>query len=125
MWLPHRAEQDDTVLGYHIPKDSIIMGNAWAISRDERVFQDPETFDPERFMSGKDSAPFHAFGIGRRSCPGDQFALNSLMSALPKVIRSFDLVLEGPRPDMSVDKAYLNGIVLSPKALPIRFVPRR
>jgi cytochrome P450 len=27
--LPHRVTEDDVSLGYHIPKGSIVIGNAW------------------------------------------------------------------------------------------------
>lgn len=122
--LPHRAERDDTVQGYHIPKDSIVMGNAWAMGHDERVFKDPAAFNPERFLPGRASPPFHPFGVGRRSCPGDQFAMNSLMVAMSKLLRSFDFVLDGPEPDLSVENAFLPGVVMSLKVLPVKFVPR-
>lgn len=125
MLLPHRLEKDDTINGYHLPKDSIIMANYWAVSKDPRYFKDPDVFNPDRFMNGNlKGTAFQPFGLGRRSCPGDQLALNSLMVALSKLVRNFDFVLEGPEPDLSVEGGYGTGLVLSLKSLPVKFQPR-
>lgn len=121
--LPHLIDRDDTFRGYHIPKGSVVIGNVWAMTHDEEVFADPEVFDPERFLSDKGGS-FFPFGVGRRVCPGDQFAQNSLMTALPKLVWAFDFVPDGPIPDVSVANAYAPGIVMSPKNLPIEFIPR-
>lgn len=71
MWLINI--QDDEYMGYHLPKDSIIVANAYAISRDPMMFSSPDTFLPERFMDSEE-VPFegemknriHSFGHGRR-----------------------------------------------------------
>lgn len=101
------------------------MGNFWAISKDPRHFKDPDVFEPDRFMSGNlKGTAFQPFGSGRRMCPGDQFATNSLMVAMSKLVRNFDFVLDGPEPDLSVAGGYGTGLALSPKALPVNFHPR-
>lgn len=124
--LPHRLEKDDIFRGYHLPKDSVIMANVWAISQDSKHFSNPDVFDPDRFMGDDLKArSFHPFGLGRRVCPGDQFAINSLMVTFSKLIRNFDFVLDGHVPDLSVEGGYSTGIVTSPKSLPVHFVPRK
>ncbi|KAH7318825.1 cytochrome P450 [Rhizoctonia solani] len=71
--IPHAAMEDDEYQGYHILIGSIVMGNTWAISRDESIYPDPECFNPDRFLDSKvPSSP--AFGYGRRICPGSHFA---------------------------------------------------
>ncbi|QRW15419.1 cytochrome P450 family protein [Ceratobasidium sp. AG-Ba] len=63
--IPHAAMEDDTYRGYRIPKGAVVMGNTWAITRDESIYPDPERFDPDRFLDPSvPSAP--AFGYGRR-----------------------------------------------------------
>lgn len=101
------------------------MGNFWAMSKDPRHFKDPDVFDPDRFMSGNlKGTAFQPFGSGRRMCPGDQFATNSLMVAMSKLVRYFYFVLDGPEPDLSIAGGYGTGLALSPKALPVNFHPR-
>jgi len=50
--------------------------NAFAIHRDKSVYENPEEFDPERFvgsevnhLSGNDGYELMPFGKGRRMCP--------------------------------------------------------
>ncbi|KAH9926310.1 cytochrome P450 [Epithele typhae] len=83
--VPHRSEQDDEYGGFLIPKGSVVITNAWAMSRDERSYPDPEAFRPDRFLTdGKldfsvARDPFdYIFGFGRRICPGMHFADRSL-----------------------------------------------
>uniref|UniRef100_A0A0W0FIV6 Putative cytochrome P450 n=1 Tax=Moniliophthora roreri TaxID=221103 RepID=A0A0W0FIV6_MONRR len=49
---PHATSQDDVYNGWMIPKGSIVIGNTWAILRDENLYG-PETdkFIPERFLN--------------------------------------------------------------------------
>ncbi|QRW23946.1 cytochrome P450 family protein [Rhizoctonia solani] len=36
--------------GYDIRKGTVVIGNVWAITRDEKIYKDPEAFDPDRFQ---------------------------------------------------------------------------
>ncbi|CAE6403113.1 unnamed protein product [Rhizoctonia solani] len=61
--VPHVTAREDVYRGYRIPKDTILFGNIWAMSRDERVYADPETFNPDRYLDG--TVPvLPAFGWG-------------------------------------------------------------
>lgn len=42
--------EDDWYRGMLIPKDSIIIIPTWALHRDENVYPDPETYNPDRFL---------------------------------------------------------------------------
>jgi len=76
----HRLMEDDEYKGYFIPKETIVLPCLWCISRDEKMYPEPETFRPERFDEvGPDSQlPLDphkfSFGMGRRICPGQDFA---------------------------------------------------
>ena len=85
--------QDDIYEGYILPKGTIIFANAWAIHMDEVEYEAPEDFIPERFLNnpfGTRQPPGHetsedhrrvtyGFGAGRRVCPGQRLAENSLV----------------------------------------------
>ena len=80
--LPHKAIEDVELDGYIIPKDAQVLGNIYAIHNDDRFWESPDEFTPERFLFSEDGAPppaltsgaFMPFGTGRRGCPGQGFA---------------------------------------------------
>lgn len=81
--------------GYIIPKGSIIIGNTWAVLHDPKSYDEPDLFNPDRFMKNKfgirdDIAPddwrnTFPFGGGRRICLGSSLAEASLNTNIPKV----------------------------------------
>ncbi|KAG0698625.1 cytochrome P450 [Suillus ampliporus] len=75
--LPHMVTNDDTYNGYFIPAGTTIIGNTWTILHDERNYDQPMKFWPERFLTadGKENETIldpaaAAFGYGQRICPG-------------------------------------------------------
>ena len=90
--IPHMLIQDDTYDGYFLPKGTILFANTWAIHRDELEYDQPEDFKPDRYISNKFGTRnliesgsddgrrvTYAFGAGRRVCPGQRLAENSLV----------------------------------------------
>lgn len=91
--IPHVLTQDDHYEGYFLPKGTMLFANTWSIHRDETEYRDPESFIPDRFLNNKfgtlddlaDGSEDHrrvtyGFGAGRRVCPGQRLAENSLVS---------------------------------------------
>lgn len=64
-------------------------------SMDEKYFDDPRRFDPDRFSSEKSGKrPAHAFvpfGVGPRKCLGNRFAFAESYAALVRILRRFRL----------------------------------
>ncbi|KAE8719805.1 Cytochrome P450 78A3 [Hibiscus syriacus] len=88
----------DVHVGDHfVPAGTTAMVNMWAITHDERVWDEPERFKPERFMEqdvsilGSDLrlAPF---GSGRRVCPGKALGLATVHLWLVLLLKYFKWV---------------------------------
>ncbi|OVA15437.1 Cytochrome P450 [Macleaya cordata] len=94
---PRESTDDCTVAGYHIPKGTRLIVNAWKIQRDPRVWPDPSEFKPERFLTTHVDVDVRGqnfellpFGSGRRACPGASFALQVLRLTLARLIHGFE-----------------------------------
>ncbi|KAF3675021.1 cytochrome 81Q32 [Capsicum chacoense] len=91
--VPHFSTQDCTIEGYHIPKGTILLVNAWEIQRDSKTWEERNKFKPERFEGmegGIEGCAFIPFGIGRRACPGSGLAMRLIGLVLGLFIQCFD-----------------------------------
>ncbi|KAK3024735.1 hypothetical protein RJ639_044672, partial [Escallonia herrerae] len=98
--VPRKAIQDANFMGYHIPKNTQVFVNAWAIGRDPEYWDDPSAFKPERFLGSKidykgQNFEFIPFGAGRRICAGIPLAHRMLHSILGSLLYAFDWELGG------------------------------
>ncbi|KAK3419116.1 hypothetical protein EUGRSUZ_H04841 [Eucalyptus grandis] len=81
--------------GMLVPAGTTAMVNMWAICHDPSVWEDPDTFMPERFLErdvdvrGGDLrlAPF---GSGRRVCPGKNLGLATVTMWVAELVRRFE-----------------------------------
>ena len=64
----HRCNQETTVRGYTIPKDTYIMPHLDAVLLSEKIWGDPHRFRPERFIDSQGNllipAEFIPFSLG-------------------------------------------------------------
>ncbi|WP_339102481.1 cytochrome P450 [Haloterrigena salinisoli] len=69
--------EDVTVDGYRLPKGATVFLPQWVVHRDERWWDDPETYHPERWLDDSDRPEYayFPFGGGPRHCIGHRFAL--------------------------------------------------
>jgi len=76
-----------------IPKGSILCVPVYAIHHSSENYEDPEKFDPERFLvkEKRNTNPFAflPFGYGPRNCIGMRFAQLEFKLALSNVVRRF------------------------------------
>ena len=78
--------------GYDIPKGYMVQPNIWAIHHDPKLWKDPETFNPDRFIEdGKfvTRPGFVAFSTGRRVCMGEALAKSELHMATATLFQKF------------------------------------
>ncbi|KAK0383012.1 hypothetical protein NLU13_8928 [Sarocladium strictum] len=108
--VPHFTKTEDQYNGYRIPANSIVLPNAYAITRDEAVFgENPDDFNPERWLhdvpegtppvmdaGGFNSTevkdlPHTGFGFGRRICTGRFIARNQLFIQMARMLWAFEV----------------------------------
>ncbi|PHH62236.1 hypothetical protein CDD81_7296 [Ophiocordyceps australis] len=89
--IPHCATADDEYHGFRIPRGAAIVANQWSIDMDADVFARPEQFEPQRWLDASSSPPLPqgAFGYGRRMCPGQHLAQNSLVLVVARMLWAF------------------------------------
>ncbi|CAL5334614.1 unnamed protein product [Camellia sinensis] len=97
--IPRKAIHDTNFMGYHIPKNTQVVINAWAIGRDPNYWDEPMSFKPERFIGSKidykgQHYEFLPFGAGRRMCIGVPLGHRMLHLLLGSLLHEFDWELE-------------------------------
>ncbi|KDN43393.1 hypothetical protein RSAG8_06177, partial [Rhizoctonia solani AG-8 WAC10335] len=90
--IPHTCTEDNIYKGYFIPKGAVVIGNAWAISRDETLYDQPEQFNPDRFNDAT-VPPAPAFGWGRRKCAGLHYAETLLSISITSILASYNIAM--------------------------------
>nr|KYP60203.1 Isoflavone 2'-hydroxylase [Cajanus cajan] len=114
--LPHESSEDCTIGGYHIPRNTIVLTNAWLIHSDPKLWSDPMSFMPERFEKEGEVNKLITFGLGRRACPGLGLAQRTVGFTMALLIQCFEWERESEEKlDMMEDK----GITM-PKLIPLQ-----
>ncbi|GFS86840.1 cytochrome P450 2B1 [Nephila pilipes] len=88
--------KETTVGGYRIPKGAITVLNFYSAHRDTETYEDPEKFNPSRFIQteGKRKAEMPmTFGMGKRVCLGEGFTMMQVFLFLATIVQNFQLVL--------------------------------
>ena len=76
--IARSASEDYVLQGYKIPKGCIVMTSPWAMQRSDRYFENPLSFQPQRWQSDLEKTlpkgVYFPFGEGPRICIGKGFA---------------------------------------------------
>ncbi|KAF8890285.1 cytochrome P450 [Gymnopilus junonius] len=93
--MPHALTEDDVYKGYFIPKGTMVLGNIWAMTRDEELYEEPYKFNPERFLheNGElnDNKRIITYGFGRRVCVGKYVGSASIWIIIASTLACFNL----------------------------------
>lgn len=84
-----------TLAGYEIESGDLCMLPQWVVHRSERWYDDPDTFDPDRWRPERARErprfAFFPFGGGPRICIGKQFSLLESKLILATIADRFEL----------------------------------
>ena len=144
--FPRKLREDDVYNGYHLEKDSLVIVNIWyafllhpvvkaalriharrSILHDEKVYPEPETFNPEQFLeNGRLNHDILdpqdvAFGFGRRICPGRYMAYDTIWITIATVLvcTEISLAKDSARKDIAVKEDYISAFVTYVPCFPI------
>jgi len=88
--------------GYRIPEGASVMLPQWAVHRSDRFWDDPETFDPDRWrperQADRPRFAYFPFGGGPRHCIGKHLAMLEAQLILATVARDYSLEFLGETP---------------------------
>ncbi|KAK4881097.1 hypothetical protein RN001_004416 [Aquatica leii] len=101
--VPRRTLVNTTLQGHFIPKDTIVIANLYCANHDPKIWNDPNTFKPERFLDNnghllkKDLSI--QFGGGKRLCVGETFSRHAMFLLLSGLLQNFTFKPTDDTPD--------------------------
>ena len=122
---PHKTLHDVEYNGYKIPANTQVWYNIWALHHDEKEWNEPYCFKPERFLDEEGrlvrttDQSFLPFGAGRRVCVGEALARMELFVFLSNILYRYDILTDGEEPDLDGEFS----IILKPKKFKIKLKP--
>ncbi|XP_051484372.1 cytochrome P450 1A5-like [Apus apus] len=107
--IPHSTTRDTVLNGYYIPKDLCVFVNQWQVNHDEKLWKDPQTFNPERFLNAEGTEvnkvageKVLVFGLGKRRCIGEPIARWQVFLFLSTLLQQLEFsVCDGKEVDMT------------------------
>ncbi|KAF7372767.1 Steroid 17-alpha-hydroxylase/17,20 lyase [Mycena sanguinolenta] len=134
--LPHQSIADDVVeykgKEFFIPKGSIIFAVTWAIEHDQERFENPDLFQPERFLDNTNNLKAGYETTDITVCPGIPFAERSLWINIAMMLWTFN-IRRSDEPDPKTglpfkydasDSAFSGDLTNAPFKFPAVFEPR-
>jgi len=89
--------KDCEIGGYRVPAGSAIIMSQWVMHRDPRFYDEPERFDPDRWLDeqakGLPRFAYFPFGGGPRTCIGAAFAMMEAVLILATVAQQYQVRL--------------------------------
>lgn len=125
--LPHETYKACDVAGYHVPANTRLFVNVWAMARDPKVWENPLEFRPERFLQNDmqevDVQGRHfnliPFGAGRRICPALEIGRLGVQLAIASLVQAFEWSL--PEGVTELDMSEMPGLTI-PMATSLRAI---
>jgi cytochrome P450 family 135 len=100
-----RLTKPAKVDGRVLPAGETTMVPTTLLHRDARVHEEPDRFQPERWLGERSGGPNFPFGGGGRRCVGEPLARAEIEAALPAVLEQIHIVPLSRQPERIVQRA--------------------
>lgn len=112
-------EQGQEILDVWVPGNTVVFCPTYTLHRNPRVFEDPDSFRPERWLgeNGKQlQKSFLPFSTGARACIGRNITYMEQQMLIAALVHRYDFELVSPdwRP------TYTEAVTCSPGSMPVR-----
>jgi cytochrome P450 len=90
--IVREAISSDSYGDVEIPANSQVLIAPWVLHRHRKLWTNPDSFDPARFLDGAPPPPrftYLPFGVGPRVCIGAQFAMAEAVLILAMMVQRF------------------------------------
>ncbi|WOL00956.1 hypothetical protein Cni_G09669 [Canna indica] len=106
--LTHAAVEATKLRGYDVPPDVNLELFLPTIAKDERLWSKPLEFNPERFISSRETTSITGsagirmilFGVGRRICPGLAMGTTNISLMVARMVQVFEWWLHPAEPKL-------------------------
>ncbi|NXA93245.1 CP2J6 protein, partial [Melanocharis versteri] len=124
--LPRRSVKDTELLGYRVPKDTVVLANIDSVLADPGKWETPDQFNPGHFLD-KDGnfvnrEAFLPFATGHRVCMGELLARMELFIVFSTLLQTFTFTL--PEGVKEVDTKFVFGSTMKPPPYKLCAIPR-
>lgn len=120
----HRVTEDTSLAGYTLPKDTLVMGNLYAMHYNPDIWSNPDQFNPDRFLNPNGSFnncdSLYQYGFGKRRCLGEMLARSFIFIYFVGILHRYKITTQ----DKDISQVPLPGISLSPRPYNVILVPR-
>ncbi|XP_054138930.1 cytochrome P450 2J6-like isoform X1 [Melozone crissalis] len=124
--LPRMSVKDTELLGYRIPKNTVVLANIDSVLADPGKWETPDQFNPGHFLD-KDGnfvnrEAFLPFAIGHRVCMGELLARMELFIVFSTLLQAFTFTL--PEGVKEVNTKFVFGSTMKPPPYQLCAIPR-
>ncbi|XP_060539019.1 cytochrome P450 2J2-like [Pantherophis guttatus] len=124
--IARRCRKDMNMLGFYIPKGSIIVPDLRSVLLDPMQWETPDKFNPNHFLD-KDGnfvarEEFLPFGAGARTCLGEQISRMEIFLVFTNLLMNFRFQL--PRGVKQFREEPLSGLTVHPHSYKVCAIPR-
>ncbi|MBJ7448971.1 MAG: cytochrome P450 [Parachlamydiales bacterium] len=86
-----KDHQDKVVHEERIDKDSLLVVTPTFAARNPDRFENPDSFEPTRFLNNNEDYSWLPFGFNKHTCPGKNLAIKEIKLLVAEIMRNYEI----------------------------------